>query len=91
MGSRHSGERPLDELVSSYRRKSFTVKLPLRTKFLSGAKSDHNNNGYVKKIVSQNKAKNAGRSGENAGNTSKCGISRTIAGWLTPMTPNFLT
>ena len=22
----------------------------------------------------------------NAGNTSKCGISRTIAGWLTPMT-----
>ena len=41
---------------------------------------------FVRKFVSQNKAKNAGRSGKNAGNTSKCGISRTIAGWLTPMT-----
>ena len=40
---------------------------------------------FVRKLVSQNKAKNAGRSGKNAGNTSKCGISRTIAGWLTPM------
>ena len=43
----------------------------------------------IKKICSQNKAKNAGRSRKekcgNAGNTSKCGISRTIAGWLTPM------
>ena len=28
---------PFDELFSSYRRKSFAVKLPLRTKFLSGA------------------------------------------------------
>ena len=43
----------------------------------------------VRKCASQNKAKNAGLSGKksgNAGNTSKCGISRTIAGWLTPMT-----
>ena len=45
---------------------------------------------FVIKFVSQNKAKNAGRSGKNAGmreieSTSKCGISRTIAGWLTPM------
>ena len=40
---------------------------------------------FEKKIVSQNKAKNAGRSGENAGNTSKCGISHMIAGWLIPM------
>ena len=34
-----AGERPFDELVSSYRRKSVTAKLPLRTKFLSGAKN----------------------------------------------------
>ena len=34
-----AGERPFGELVSSYRRKSVTVKLPLRTKFLSGAKN----------------------------------------------------
>ena len=37
-----AGERPFDELVSSYGRKSVTVKLPLRTKFLSDAKNDHN-------------------------------------------------
>ena len=36
------GERPFDELVSSHRRKSFTVKLQLRTQFLSGANNDHN-------------------------------------------------
>ena len=28
---------PFDELFSSYRRKSFSVKLPLRTQFTSGA------------------------------------------------------
>ena len=33
----------------------------------------------------RNKARNAGRSGKNAGNKTKCGISRTIAGRLTPM------
>ena len=32
----------------------------------------------------QNKAKNAGRFRKNAGRKAKCGISRTIAGWLTP-------
>ena len=37
-----AGERPFDELVSSYRRTSFTVKLPLRTQFLSGANNYHN-------------------------------------------------
>ena len=43
---------------------------------------------FVRKFVSQNKAKNVYVFWEkcgNAGNTSKCGISRTIAGWLTPM------
>ena len=34
---------------------------------------------------SRNSAKNAGRSSKNAGKTAKCWISRTIAGWLTPM------
>ena len=33
----------------------------------------------------RNTARNAGRSGKNAGNQQKCGISRTIAGRLTPM------
>ena len=37
-----AGERPFDEIVSSYRRKSCTMKLPLRKKFLSGAKNYHN-------------------------------------------------
>ena len=34
--------RRVDELVSSYRRRSLTVKLPLPKKFLSGAKNYHN-------------------------------------------------
>ena len=33
----------------------------------------------------QNKAKNAGRFRTNVGRKAKCGISRTVAGWLTPM------
>ena len=33
----------------------------------------------------RNKARNAGCSHKNAGNKPKCGISRTIAGRLTPM------
>ena len=33
----------------------------------------------------RNKAKNEGRFRTNAGRKAKCGISRTIAGWLTPM------
>ena len=33
----------------------------------------------------RNRARNAGRSRRNAGNKPKCGISRTIAGWLIPM------
>ena len=49
--------------MSSWRT-SFTVKLPLRTRFLSGAKKLSQ---FVRKFFSQNKAKNAGRSGKNAG------------------------
>ena len=37
------------------------------------------------RIFSRNKAKNAGCFRKNAGRKAKCGISRTIAGWLTPM------
>ena len=33
----------------------------------------------------RNKAKNAGRLSKNAGRKAKCGISRTVAGKLTPM------
>ena len=36
-------------------------------------------------LLFRNKARNAGRSGKNAGNKAKCGISRTIAGRLTPV------
>ena len=36
-------------------------------------------------LLFRNKAKNAVCSGKNAGNKLKCGISRTIAGRLTPM------
>ena len=36
-------------------------------------------------LLFQNKARNAGCSRKNAGNKQKCGISRTIAGRLTPM------
>ena len=36
-------------------------------------------------LLFRNKARNAGRSRKNAGNKAKCGISRTIAGRLTPM------
>ena len=45
-----AGERPFDELFSSYRRKSFTLKLPLRTRFLSGANNFHdfNENFFLK-------------------------------------------
>ena len=74
---------------TSFRRTSFVVQ----TKIIHcGTSITHNISFWrqklsqcVRKFVSQNKAKNAGRSGKNAGNTSKCGISRTIAGWLTPM------
>ena len=33
----------------------------------------------------RNKAKNSGLFRKNAGRKAKCGISRTIVGWLTPM------
>ena len=36
-------------------------------------------------LLFRNKARNAGRFCKNAGNKPTCGISRTIAGWLTPM------
>ena len=36
-------------------------------------------------VVFRNKARNVGRSRKNAGNKPTCGISRTIAGRLTPM------
>ena len=36
-------------------------------------------------LLLRNKARNAGRSGKSAGIKPKCGISRTIAGRLTPM------
>ena len=61
------------------------MKLELHTKILSGAKNYPDFQAF---FVSQNIAKNAGRSLKkcgNAGNRLKCGISRTIAGWLTPM------
>ena len=38
----------------------------------------------------QNKAKNVGRFRTNVGRKAKCGISRTIAGWLTPMQGSIL-
>ena len=37
-----TSERPFNEMVSSYRRKSVTLKLQLRTKFLSDVKNYHN-------------------------------------------------
>ena len=58
------------------------MKLELHKKILSGAK---NYPDFYRNCVSQNEAKNAGCSRKNAGNRQKCGISRTIAGWLTPM------
>ena len=75
-----AAERPVDELILSFRQKSFSVKLELHTQILSD---------FQEFFVSQNKAKNAGRSLKNAGNRLKCGISRTIAGWLTPMTSEY--
>ena len=62
--------RRVDALVSSYRRITHTISF-WRQKLSQ----------FVRKFVSQNNAKNAGRSGKNAGNTTKCGISRTIAGF----------
>ena len=41
---------------------------------------------FIEFDVFRNKAKNAGRFRKNAGRKAKCGISRTIAGSLTPMT-----
>ena len=38
-----------------------------------------------REFFSGNKAKNAGCFRKNAGRKAKCWISRTIAGWLTPM------
>ena len=54
-----AAERPVDELILSFRQKSFSVKLELHTKILSGAK---NYPDFQEFFVSQNKAKNAGRS-----------------------------
>ena len=55
------GERPFGELFSSYKRKSFSVTLAhnffLAPKIIT----------FFRKFVSQNKAKNAGRSRKNAG------------------------
>ena len=48
----------------SFRQKSVSVKLELHTKILSGAK---NYPDFQEFVVSQNKAKNAGRSLKNAG------------------------
>ena len=58
------GKCPVDELILSFRQKSFSVKLELHTKILSGAK---NYPDFQEFLVSQNKAKNAGRSLKNAG------------------------
>ena len=79
------GKCPVDELILSFRQKSFSVKLELHTQILSGAK---NYPDFQEFFVSQNKAKNARRSLKKCGNARnrlKCGIFRTIAGWLTPM------
>ena len=73
------------ELFPSYRRKSFIVKLELRTKFLFGCT---NYRDFRRFFSPPKKPKNAGCFGKNAGmreNHQICGISRTIAGWLTPM------
>ena len=55
------GEHPFGELFSSYKRKSFSVTLAhnffLAPKIIT----------FFRKFVSQNKAKNAGRSRKNAG------------------------
>ena len=53
------GKCPVDELILSFRQKSFSVKLELHTKILSGAK---NYPYFHEFFVSQNKAKNARRS-----------------------------
>ena len=50
-----AAERPVDELILSFRQKSFSVKLELHTKILSGAK---NYPDFQEFFVSQNKAKN---------------------------------
>ena len=49
--------------------------------------SPYSNNycDFQRFLLFQNKARNAGRFRKNAGNKPKCGISRTIAGRLTPM------
>ena len=59
-----AAERPVDELILSFRQKSFSVKLELHKQILSGAK---NYPDFQEFFVSQNKAKNAGRSLKNAG------------------------
>ena len=46
---------------------------------------NENDCDFQRFLLFQNKARNAGRSRKNAGNKQKCGISRTIAGRLTPM------
>ena len=56
-----AGERPFDELFSSYRRKSFTTIMH-KVYFWRLKWSQ-----LLRKCVSQNKAKNAGRSRKNAG------------------------
>ena len=56
-----AGERPFDELFSSYRRKSFTTIMH-KVSFWRLKWSQ-----LLRKCVSQNKPKNAGRSQENAG------------------------
>ena len=58
-----NGERPVDELILTFRHKSFSVKLELHTQILSGAK---NYPDFQEFFVSQNKAKNAGRPLKNA-------------------------
>ena len=59
-----TGVRPFHELFSSYRRKSFILKLKLSTKYLFGCK---NYREFRRFFSPPKKPKNAGCFGKNAG------------------------
>ena len=78
----HDSHRPSGfdngRTIRLYRPKSDNVSLEIRKKnvFLARKGVKILDNFFLSKFS------------QNAGKTSKCGISRTIAGWLTPMVRN---
>ena len=74
-------------LIKSNFNSEVTLSLMFSQSFFEKKMSPYSYNycDFQRFLLFQNKARNAGRSGENAGNKPKCRISHVIVGRLTPM------